>query len=204
MSDTETDTGRYAILVVEDDALDREAVARALSEHEIAHAASCAEGRARIAEGRHDIALVDHNLGDGKGTALLPALAERDIPVIFVTGAGSEVVAMQALRLGVRDYVIKDVHSNHLLLLPSMVDSVVRRHRAERERDRLYRALREAQALIQRLHGLLPICSGCKSIRNDEGYWQGVEDYLVANAGVELTHGLCPACVDRFMREMDG
>lgn len=197
----------YTILHVEDDPLDRAALSRlahdTLAPHHVEQADSCNEARGKLEAGRFDVALLDYNLGDGQGIDLLPACTKRDIPVILVTGAGSEVVAVQALRLGVRDYVIKDVQSNYLLLIPSLIDGVVRRHRAERERDRLYKALQDAQALIQRLHGLLPICSHCKSIRNDEGYWQGLEDYLVTNTGIELTHGLCPTCVEHYMHEMD-
>jgi CheY-like chemotaxis protein len=197
----------YTILLVDDDALDRAAVRRLaagpLAPHRIVEAASCAEARACLAEGRFDLALVDYKLGDGDGTELAPLLTARDIPTIFVTGAGSELVAVQALRLGVRDYVVKDVQSTHLLLLPSLVEGVVARHRAERERDRLYAALREAQALIQRLHGLLPICSRCKSIRNDEGYWQGLEEYLTQHSGIELTHGICPTCLQHYLDDME-
>ncbi len=56
----------------------------------------------------------------------------------------------------------------------------------------------DALAEVKALNGLLPICAGCKSIRNDEGYWERVESYLANHAATEFTHGLCPACDRRL------
>jgi len=47
---------------------------------------------------------------------------------------------------------------------------------------------------VKTLSGMLPICSSCKKIRNDEGYWQQVETYIENHSGAEFTHGLCPEC----------
>jgi len=44
------------------------------------------------------------------------------------------------------------------------------------------------------LTGLLPICAWCKKVRNDEGYWQKVEDYLASRSGLKFTHGICSDC----------
>jgi hypothetical protein len=48
---------------------------------------------------------------------------------------------------------------------------------------------------LKTLRGLLPICSHCKGIRNDDGYWQSVEDYVVANTEADFSHGICPTCL---------
>lgn len=47
---------------------------------------------------------------------------------------------------------------------------------------------------IRRLSGMLPICSWCKKIRGDSGYWQQVEEYVTAHSEAEFTHGICPEC----------
>jgi hypothetical protein len=44
------------------------------------------------------------------------------------------------------------------------------------------------------LKGLLPICSYCKKIRNDEGYWEKIEKYIKSHSAAEFTHGICPEC----------
>jgi len=69
---------------------------------------------------------------------------------------------------------------------------------AEKERDVLVRQLQDALANIKTLHGLLPICSSCKKIRDDHGYWNQVETYIGAHSDVEFTHGLCPECIEKL------
>lgn len=63
-----------------------------------------------------------------------------------------------------------------------------------RQRSRLVRDLRRALAEVKTLGGLIPICAGCKSVRNDQGYWEGVESYLERTTDAGFTHGYCPAC----------
>jgi hypothetical protein len=55
--------------------------------------------------------------------------------------------------------------------------------------------LSEALADVRTLRGLLPMCSHCKSIRNDQGYWRSVEHYISTQTGTNLSHGICPECL---------
>lgn len=75
---------------------------------------------------------------------------------------------------------------------------------AEQERDRLVRDLQAALAEVRTLQGILPICSYCKSIRNDDNYWQSVEVYFSTHAKTEFTHGICPTCYADVVSELDG
>ncbi len=59
-----------------------------------------------------------------------------------------------------------------------------------REKDRLDKALKE----IKTLSGLIPICSNCKKIRNDRGYWETVEVYVTNHSDATFSHGICPDC----------
>jgi len=70
--------------------------------------------------------------------------------------------------------------------------------RAEEEREVLVRQLQDALANIKTLHGLLPICSSCKKIRDDHGSWNQLESYIAAHSDVEFTHGICPECVQKL------
>jgi hypothetical protein len=63
--------------------------------------------------------------------------------------------------------------------------------------DELRRALGE----VKQLSGMLPICSSCKQIRNDQGYWQEVEVYLTEHSEAVFSHGLCPSCAHRLYPE---
>jgi len=51
------------------------------------------------------------------------------------------------------------------------------------------------------LRGLLPICAWCKKIRNDQNYWESVEQYLHLHFDAEFTHGICPECVQKYHPE---
>jgi len=55
---------------------------------------------------------------------------------------------------------------------------------------------------LQTVRGLLPICSHCKGIKNDQGYWQKVEDYIRSLTAADLSHGICPACVEAHYPEL--
>jgi hypothetical protein len=52
---------------------------------------------------------------------------------------------------------------------------------------------------VRRLQGMLPICSYCKKIRDDQNYWHGVEEYISACSEALFTHGVCPDCYKRFV-----
>jgi CheY-like chemotaxis protein len=64
-------------------------------------------------------------------------------------------------------------------------------------------ALTHAIANVKELSGLMPICSYCKKIRDDHDYWQSVEQYITAHTNASFTHGICPACLETKLRELD-
>jgi hypothetical protein len=68
------------------------------------------------------------------------------------------------------------------------------RKQAEEERENLILELQEALANVKKLSGLIPICSSCKKIRDDKGYWNQLEKYLLDHSDATLSHGLCPDC----------
>ena len=67
----------------------------------------------------------------------------------------------------------------------------------EREKE-----LQKSRDEIKRLRGIIPICSSCKKIRNDKGYWQQVEDYVSAHTEASFSHGYCPDCYEKAMEEI--
>ena len=60
--------------------------------------------------------------------------------------------------------------------------------------------LTEALASIQTLNGLIPICAGCKKIRDDRGFWNQVETYVAKHSEAKFTHALCPDCARKYTR----
>lgn len=63
--------------------------------------------------------------------------------------------------------------------------------------------LKASLAQVRQLSGLLPMCAGCKKIRDDSGYWQQVETYLASRSEVQVSHGLCPDCLDKAYGKQD-
>jgi CHASE3 domain sensor protein len=76
------------------------------------------------------------------------------------------------------------------------------RRRAEQEQRELIDKLQKALAEVKTLSGLIPICGWCKSVRNDTGYWQSVEQYVRAHTDATFSHGICPACTEKFKADI--
>jgi|SRR5688572_11730 len=72
-------------------------------------------------------------------------------------------------------------------------DITARKH-AEAERERLLSELQAAHTEVSTLRGFFPICAYCKSIRDDENYWHGIEAYLSTHTKALFSHGICPNC----------
>ena len=77
-----------------------------------------------------------------------------------------------------------------------------RREAAEKERDKVIQELRKALSEVKTLRGLIPICAGCKSIRDDKGYWNRLEAYIQKHSEAEFSHGICPDCMDKLYPDM--
>ncbi|GLH74805.1 hypothetical protein GETHLI_33070 [Geothrix limicola] len=86
--------------------------------------------------------------------------------------------------------------------LQGVTRDVTERKRMEAERDRLILELTQALAEVKTLKGMLPICSHCKKVRGDHGYWKQIETYLSEHTEATFTHGVCPDCAAAFRAEM--
>jgi hypothetical protein len=75
--------------------------------------------------------------------------------------------------------------------------ALAERARSEAELRRANGQLQEALANVKTLKGLLPVCSWCHKVREDEGYWQEIETYVAAHSEATFTHGICPDCRQR-------
>jgi len=78
------------------------------------------------------------------------------------------------------------------------MDDITARKQAEIEREKLIGELKTALAEVKTLSGLVPICSGCKNIRDDKDYWHSVESYVQLHSDATFTHGLCPNCMKKY------
>ena len=84
-------------------------------------------------------------------------------------------------------------------------NQITERKRSEKEREKLIIKLREALDNVRTLRGLLPICSICKKIRDDEGNWHQVDAYIINHTTAELSHDFCPECFKKWQeKELSG
>ena len=96
---------------------------------------------------------------------------------------------------------IRDTHG-HITHFVSTGRDITERKRAEQEREKLIGELKAALVQVKTLSGVLPICSGCKKIRDDQNYWHQVETYVAKHTDAEFTHGLCPDCSKKYFPDL--
>lgn len=152
------------ILIVEDDAVDRMACRRALAQAPETFLLLEAEtGRAGLQfalSERPDCVLLDHHLPDMDGLEFLQELAQEGgavpIPVLMLTGADNAAIAVEAMRRGARDYLVKDIERRYLELLPAVIQRVLREQTALAERKQALEQLRQAEAKYRTLVEQIP------------------------------------------------
>lgn len=143
------------VLYVEDNTLDcdlvRDALERESSGFKLRTASSRSEFEKELASGSYDVVLTDFNILGFNGLEVLDAVRARDasVPVIILTGTGTEEIAVEALRKGADDYVIKTV--SHIQRLPSTIRSVIERRRLEAEKALALEALYETRDFLEAL-----------------------------------------------------
>lgn len=71
---------------------------------------------------------------------------------------------------------------------------IVELRRAQAQLNQRMQELHQALSEVRQLQGIIPICASCKKIRDDQGYWHGVEAYIHEHSGADFSHGICPSC----------
>lgn len=186
-------TEKIRILLVEDDPGDSFFIEELLSSEagsfgQIIRAERLAEALERLAHEAIDVILLDLALPDSLGLDTFSRIhaAARRIPVLVLTGHDDSELAIKALSEGAQDYVAKK-DLNARLLVRALHYAI--------ERQKLILELQDALEQVRVLSGLLPICSHCKKIRDDKGYWSNVENYITNRADVQFSHSICPECL---------
>jgi CHASE3 domain sensor protein len=135
----------------------------------------------------------------GNARAIIRAFSREEQQLLFVRDAHEKADTLSTGRL----LVIGSLLATVLILLANFTVSRERRHRrrVEVEREKLIGELKKALDEVKSLSGMIPICGWCKSIRTDTGYWQSVEQYVREHTDATFTHGICPACSEKFKAE---
>jgi PAS domain S-box-containing protein len=115
--------------------------------------------------------------------------------------AERELLTAEGRRVPILKTVVSVTLAGREHLLESFLD-ITERKRAEEERERLIGQLQNALAEVKTLSGLLPLCSSCKRIRDDKGYWQQIEAYIRDHSEAEFSHSVCPECAKKLYPEV--
>lgn len=124
-----------------------------------------------------------------------PKLANRYF--ILLTGKSKAEDVVLGLQAGASDYLRKPFEQPELL---ARVEVGVRFMELQRKLEDRVHELETALKQVHRLEGLLPICSYCKRIRNEQDYWERVDEYISQHANVRFSHNICPECYGKHVK----
>ena len=194
------------IMVVEDEMLVSASIQQSLKKlgYDVAGHASTGEEAVELARrASPDLVLMDIHL-PGKLDGIEAARQIREaatIPIIFLTAYIDAATVQRAQTTEPYGYIVKPFAERELEITLSIA---LYRHQIDKEKGRLLTELQQALAEVKRLSGMLPICSRCKKIRDDTGYWQQIEDYVRQHSEADFTHGYCPQCAQAALEESFG
>lgn len=100
------------------------------------------------------------------------------------------------VNIGIKDpyqLIFNDLNEANLALAAE----IELRKQSETQREEVIQNLQSALNEIKVLKGILPICMHCKKIRDDSGYWNQLEHYIVSHSHADFSHGICPSCMEK-------
>ncbi len=104
--------------------------------------------------------------------------------------------------LEVAEYPVFD-QDGKVCSVDGIAHDITERIQGDKKREELIEKLRKALDDIKKLKKLLPICSKCKRIRDDQGYWNQIEEYFEDHVGAYVSHGICPVCEEELYGKED-
>ena len=125
-----------------------------------------------------------------------PVRAVSPYLILLTAESGKENVVL-GLEAGANDYVAKPFDAEELR---ARVNVGLQMLELQKRLAQRVSELEEALSQVKQLQGLLPICSYCKSIRDDGNYWQRVESYIGKHSDVQFSHSICPDCYDQVVQ----
>lgn len=195
------------ILVAEDDLASRRVLETTLQKwgYDVVSVSDGAEAWAILSsEGAPPLAILDWMMPELDGIELCRRVREviqRPTYIILLTARGSKEDIVVGLQSGADDYITKPFDREELR---ARLQVGVRIVMLQMELAERVAQLQEALARVKQLQGLLPICSYCKKIRDDQNYWIQVEQYIAAHSDAQFSHGICPECYRRYVQpELD-
>jgi sigma-B regulation protein RsbU (phosphoserine phosphatase) len=186
------------ILIAEDDDVSRMVLRSLLMKqgYEVVEASNGADAwSALLVDDPPKVAILDWLMPEMYGVEVCRQIRAtpklESMYVLLLTSRDSKDHIIEGLQAGANDYVTKPFDRDELLARLGVGVKVVQLQTALAQR---VQELEQALHQVQQLHGLLPICSYCKSVRDDQKYWHQVDAYLTTHSDVAFSHGVCPKC----------
>ncbi len=145
---------KYLLLLIEDNEDDTIFFKRALSkapfEYTLHIARTGKEAIKNVTQHPYDVIFLDYMLPDMDGLSLLEEFKKKgiELPIIFFTGYGSEEIAVQAMKKGASDYIVKNVGTNHLLKIPELIQQKTKEYKLMQEKKRIEMLKRNLISLV--------------------------------------------------------
>ncbi len=198
------------LIVAEDDYLVSREIKRMAEEvgyEVVAVVRNGVEAIAKTAELAPDAVIMDINMPEMDGLAAAARIRDDcAVPVIVLTAYETDDFVREASVNGVAAYLTKPVEGGLLDRSISIAlarnDDLIRIRRLYKEAREREQKLEAAMAEIKTLRGLLPICSVCKKIRDEEDNWHQIEEYIARCTQAKFSHSYCPECYDKAKREI--
>jgi len=206
---------RHKILIIDDQPINIELIVKILEEtnepYTMYQAINGAMGYDVAKKVLPDLIITDWEMPGLTGIETIKQMKldeiTKNVPVIMASGVmiSSENLST-ALEAGAVDFIRKPIDKIELIArvrsILLLADSYKEISRQKDELEKNNRQLNEALEKVRTLRGLLPICSNCKKIRDDKGYWSEVEVYVRDHSDARFSHGICPDCVKELYPDM--
>ncbi|MFA5264225.1 MAG: response regulator [Opitutaceae bacterium] len=188
------------VLLIEDSPSQAVIVRDALSKwkyhsFELTHATTVTAGLALLDTSTFDVCLLDLTLPDSIGEETFEKVygSSPELPIVVLTSLEDEDVGDRLVQAGAQEFLLKTELNS--ASLPRILRHAIERRFTQKELEQSVAMLQHALAEVNALSGVIPICSGCKKIRNDKGYWDQVEAYISKHTLAKFSHSLCPECM---------
>ena len=124
----------------------------------------------------------------------------ENTPILFLSAIYTEeAYKIKGVKSGGIDFLTKPLNEDILLGKISLFLKIYNQQKALEMKNV---ELKEALENIKTLKGIVPICSSCKKIRNDDGYWERVEAYISEHSEAVFSHGICPDCIEKLYPDL--
>ncbi|MFC1551582.1 response regulator [Candidatus Latescibacterota bacterium] len=189
--------GKSSILIVEDEVLVARNIEITLKKHGYSISGKAISGEEAIQKAEKtmpDLVLMDITLkGEMDGIETAEIIKEKfGIPIIYLTAHDDKEKLSRAIFTNPYGYIVKPFYGKQLSI---SIDMALYKKNIDDEKQKMHD---EAKVL----YGFLSICSNCKKIRDEEGGWEEIIDYIRENSEAEFTHSICPDCVNELYPEI--